>query len=81
MGILLKVNKKFEHVLVYKFDELEGKSFLSLIHEDDIPSTVNAIKKLEEQKSTYMVDEVNIQHMLDTDVQFSPYIKNKNIFM
>ena len=50
-GNFLRVNKKFEHVLGYKIDELEGKSFLSLVHEDDIPSTLDAIKDLKEQKT------------------------------
>lgn len=49
-GKFLKVNEKFEDVLGYKVEELEGKSFISLIHKDDIPSTLEAIKSLEEQK-------------------------------
>lgn len=48
-GKFIKVNKEFENVLGYKVDELEGKSFLSLIHEEDIPATLEAIKTLEEQ--------------------------------
>lgn len=50
-GNFLKVNKEFESVLGYKVDELEGKSFVALVHEDDIPSTLEVMKDLEEQKS------------------------------
>ena len=50
-GNFQRVNKEFEHVLGYKVDELEGKSFVSLVHKDDVSSTLNAIKDLEEQKS------------------------------
>jgi len=46
---ILRVNKKFENVLGYKIDELEGKNFLSLVHEDDIPATLKAVRDLEAQ--------------------------------
>lgn len=48
---IYRVNKKFEDVLGYKIKELEGKYLLDLVHEDDLPSTLTKIKKLEEQKS------------------------------
>lgn len=50
-GKFLKVNKEFEKVLGYKVEELEGKDFLSLIHEDDIPATLEEIKTLKDQNS------------------------------
>ena len=50
-GKLHKVNKKFEHVLGYTVDELEGTSFMNLVHEEDVSSTLDAIKDLEEQKT------------------------------
>ncbi len=50
-GKFLKVNQKFEHILGYTVEELEGESFVSLVHPDDIPSTLNVLNDLEEQKS------------------------------
>ena len=50
-GNFLKVNKRFEEVLGYKTAELEGKGFLSFVHEDDLQSTVDAFSKLMEKKS------------------------------
>ena len=50
-GEFIKVNQQFEQVLGYTVDELEGESFVSLVHPDDIPSTLNIVKDLEEQKS------------------------------
>lgn len=45
-----RVNKKFEDVLGYNIDELEGKSLLALVYKDDLPSTLNEVKKLKENK-------------------------------
>ena len=50
-GDFLKVNQKFEYVLGYSVEELEGESFVSLVHPDDIPSTLNVINDLKKQKS------------------------------
>ncbi len=38
-GTLLKVNKWWERVLGYRIDELEGRSFLELVHPDDVAKT------------------------------------------
>lgn len=45
-----RVNKKFENVVGYKLDELEGKTPLTLVHEDDLPLTLAEIEKLKEYK-------------------------------
>lgn len=50
-GEFIKVNQKFEHILGYPVNELEGRKFLSLIHPEDIPSALEVMKDLEEQKS------------------------------
>ncbi len=44
----LKVNREFEKVLGYTAEEFEGKSFLSLVHKDDLSKTVNSIRNLNE---------------------------------
>lgn len=49
-GFFIKVNREFENVLGYKVEELEGRSFLSLIHEDDMVATLDRIKELESQQ-------------------------------
>ncbi len=39
-GILIRVNKAWEKTLGYKVDELQGKSFVGLLHPDDLESTL-----------------------------------------
>ena len=50
-GKFVRVNKKFEDTLGYPVKELEGKSFICLVHPDDIPSTTEVMNELKEQKS------------------------------
>ena len=50
-GKFHKVNKKFEEVLGYKTAELEGTMFLSLVHPDDMDSTLAALSDLANKKS------------------------------
>ncbi|WCL50096.1 PAS domain S-box protein [Leptospira sp. GIMC2001] len=45
-GNFLKVNKAWEETLGYNHTELIGKSFLSLIHPDDLDSTLDAMRSL-----------------------------------
>ncbi len=45
-----KVNNKFEEVLGYSTEELIGENYLSFIHPDDIPLTLEALKELERNK-------------------------------
>ena len=46
-----RVNKRFEEVLGYTADEIEGKSFFSFIPEEDIAATMEALKDLNNNKS------------------------------
>ncbi|BDH63368.1 hypothetical protein MTP04_34980 [Lysinibacillus sp. PLM2] len=50
-GNFIRVNKAFEETLGYSVEELEGRSFTSLIHIEDVPSTVKAMKNLRQQES------------------------------
>lgn len=45
-GKFVKVNQKFQEVLGYGKEELEGKSFFAFIHEDDLQSTSDKLKEL-----------------------------------
>jgi len=49
-GTLLRVNPAWEKVLGYRRDELEGRSFMDLLHPDDVPATVGVMKVLAEGK-------------------------------
>ncbi|MGE5677977.1 MAG: diguanylate cyclase [Pseudomonadota bacterium] len=49
-GKFHRVNKRFEEILGYRADEVEGNDFLNYIHEEDIEATKAAIKQLEEKK-------------------------------
>lgn len=49
-GYFLKVNKQFETILGYTIEEMEGIDFFSLIHEDDVASTRDAMEDLKNQK-------------------------------
>lgn len=42
----IKVNNKFKEVLGYEKEELEGQSFFTLIHEDDINATIEKMEEL-----------------------------------
>lgn len=50
-GNFLKLNKAFEDILGYKVEELEGKSFTSFIHNEDIPSVERIMRRLKDQNS------------------------------
>lgn len=50
-GRFLKVNKAFEEVLGYPIEQLEGQNFTSLVHIEDVPSTVKAMNELKKQQS------------------------------
>lgn len=52
-GNFIKVNKEFENILGYAAEDLEGKSFFSLIHKEDLASTLEVIDELKEQKPIF----------------------------
>ena len=50
-GNFIRVNHRFEDVLGYSTKELEGLSYLSLIHPDDLENTKKAIEALSTRES------------------------------
>ncbi len=52
-GHFIKLNKKWEDVLGYKEDELEGKLFLEFVHPEDKPSTISAFSDLSDTKKVF----------------------------
>ncbi|SOB98607.1 PAS domain S-box-containing protein/diguanylate cyclase (GGDEF)-like protein [Ureibacillus xyleni] len=52
-GYFLRVNQASERVLGYKPEELEGKSVKSIVHEDDIPKTLEVLREINEQKNIF----------------------------
>jgi two-component system, cell cycle sensor histidine kinase and response regulator CckA len=50
-GYFIRLNPMWSEVLGYTLSELEGKRFLDLVHPDDIPSTMDAIKELDSGKN------------------------------
>ncbi len=46
-GYFIRLNPMWSEVLGYPLAELQGKQFLDLVHPDDIPSTIKAIKELD----------------------------------
>ncbi len=50
-GRFLKVNKGWESVLGYSFDDLKKSNFMDFVHPDDIESTLEAIERLPRQES------------------------------
>lgn len=50
-GKFLKVNKAFEEILGYSKEELEGKSFINLIHDDDLEESFFTLQALKNQQS------------------------------
>ncbi|MFO8023120.1 MAG: PAS domain S-box protein, partial [Perlabentimonas sp.] len=52
-GNFIKVNKAWEKILGYPIEELEGRKFLDFVHPDDIQSTLDAMKRLDEQMEVH----------------------------
>ncbi len=52
-GRFIKLNKEWENCLGYKIEELEGQNLLDFIHQDDLDSTINAMKMLINQKTVF----------------------------
>lgn len=50
-GKFHKANKRFEEMLGYRTEEMEGKSVLSLVHEEDKTLMLNAHRELLEKKA------------------------------
>ncbi|MGE5677904.1 MAG: diguanylate cyclase [Pseudomonadota bacterium] len=50
-GNFHRVNKKFEEIMGYSAEELEGRSFLDYVHEDDKKATLEAIQNLSEKEA------------------------------
>lgn len=49
-GNFIRVNKQWEEILGYTVSDLENRAFFEFIHPDDIDSTLEAMKTLEQQK-------------------------------
>ncbi len=49
-GQFIRLNPEWERVLGYPIAELEGSSFLELVHPDDLQETLQATSKLESQE-------------------------------
>lgn len=49
-GHFLKLNRAWTEILGYRIEDLRGKVFLDFVHPEDVPSTLNAIAKLDAQE-------------------------------
>jgi len=49
-GYFIKVNNRFTDVLGYTSDELTSRSFLDLVHPEDVQSTINILKTVSDTK-------------------------------
>ncbi len=48
-GEFVRVNKSWEEILGHSAADLEGRPFLDFVHPDDLPSTLEAVAKLDAQ--------------------------------
>ena len=77
----IKVNREFEKVLGYKVEEFERKSFLSLIHKDDLSKTLNAIKGLNElEPISGFINRVNSKDGLGRYLEWYIQINGKYVY-
>lgn len=77
----IKVNTEFEKVLGYKIEEFEGKSFLSLIHKDDLAKTLNVIRALNElEPVSDFINRVNSKDGLYRYLEWYIQINGKYIY-
>ncbi|SEQ27773.1 PAS domain S-box-containing protein [Ectothiorhodospira magna] len=49
-GLFVRLNPLWEQVLGYRVEELQGRSFLDFVHEDDMEATLEAIVQLKSQQ-------------------------------
>ncbi|MGC9312526.1 MAG: PAS domain S-box protein, partial [Sediminispirochaetaceae bacterium] len=49
-GTLIRLNPEWETVLGYPISELEGQSFIDLVHPDDREATLQTVEKLKQQE-------------------------------
>ena len=49
-GEFIRLNPEWETVLGYSLEELEGCSFLDLVHPDDLESTIETVSRLDKQE-------------------------------
>ncbi|TVQ16447.1 MAG: PAS domain S-box protein [Leptolyngbya sp. DLM2.Bin15] len=52
-GTFLRLNRQWEETLGYSLDELEGSSFLSYVHPDDLDDTLSVLSQLSDQQSVF----------------------------
>ena len=50
-GYFVKLNKAWETILGYPVEELKNRKYLDFVHSDDMEKTMEAMKKLSDQKS------------------------------
>ncbi len=55
-GYFNRINPRFTEVLGYTLPEVISKKFLSLVHQDDLESTSNKMKKIAENKSIHFIN-------------------------
>lgn len=67
-GQFIKVNREWESTLGYALHELEGHSFLDLVHPDDLRSTLEAVNKLSQGRPVHQF--VNRYRRKDGDYRF-----------
>lgn len=67
-GNFIKVNKAWENLLGYSAEFLESKKFLDFVHPDDITSTLDTIKELEDLKD--VLSFVNRYRAVDGDYKY-----------
>lgn len=77
----IKVNTEFEKVLGYKVEEFEGKSFLSLVHKDDLAKTLNVIRGLNEiEPISGFINRINSKDGLYRYLEWYIQINDKYIY-
>lgn len=52
-GDFIRLNPEWEKLLGYTIDELEGRSFMDFIHEDDKESTREALSRLDDEEEVH----------------------------
>ncbi|MBF0217961.1 MAG: MASE1 domain-containing protein, partial [Gammaproteobacteria bacterium] len=52
-GTILRINRGWQQTLGYTQDDLEGRSFLTLVHPEDSDATLHEMAKLEQGENTF----------------------------
>lgn len=79
-GNFIEINKRFKEVLGYSAEQLSHKTLLDFVHPDDVVSTSEAIKKIDDNKVHTYVNRIKCKEGSYHSFEWSSYSNGKLIY-